>query len=509
MADLYTSGGPANLGTLGVNLRLTLARLPSIVAEWAALIPLLCHLASRHHDHQFIGEAALTGRVHISLFPRLGVLRGIAELLEEGPEFLDRASSTGGRRSDVWDVNWGSVFPCANGAASAMVAEYALRGTRHAIRIPDRIFPSTFRSATSSTPVENEDAETPSGSPRSSVAPSAARQNEAGRLTIHENVDLSTLNPTSSSLESNRNSSERASSPSASASSQQNFRRYQVLHVMKFGRAIVGPPWYHLLNCVASTRWYQLLSSAVLGCTACVLCFAGLYGTACAVLFGAASRVACLFLQIQRPPGFLENNELHSACMLVGIHQNSSIWYLYTGDRGVIDSLLNKTMIILSTRSLILLYWFKLSHVAQLLAMTFVTAQKGWDGIAMVLFMLVAEGFLCYSQNLHVARLWMTAEGITVKARSFEFSGRTSMMGAIQKFSGSKTFRWMDGLICPSPRREAWLERLSEVAGSAPGESYDQLGDFDKQWVDIQVTLAMRATDLLHVEFSSSSPNIQ
>ena len=80
------------------------------------MIPLLCHITSRHHDHDFIGQAALTGRIHISLFPRLGVLKGIARLLEEGSEFLDRATSTGDRRSDVWDVNWGSVFPCAGGA---------------------------------------------------------------------------------------------------------------------------------------------------------------------------------------------------------------------------------------------------------------------------------------------------------------------------------------------------------------------------------------------------------
>ena len=262
--------------------------------------------------------------------------------------------------------------------------------------------------------------------------------------------------------------------------------------------------WYHLVRNIVLNRWYQVLSSLFLSSIAVILCLYGLYGTACTVLFGAISRIACLFLQVHRPPGFLENNELHSACMLVGIHQNSSIWYLYIGDRGVVDSVLNKTMIMLSTRSYVLLYWFKASHIVQLLAMTFVAAQKGWDGISMIIFMLVADGFLWYFQGSQVAKLWLDNEGITTIAKSFEFTGRTSMMGAIQKFSGSKTSQWMDSLVTPSLRRKAWLERLGDIANSGPGESYEQLENFDKRWVNIQLTLTMRAANLLQREFASS-----
>ena len=85
--------------------------------------------------------------------------------------------------------------------------------------------------------------------------------------------------------------------------------------------------------------------------------------------------------------------------------------------------------------------------------MTFVTAQKGWDGISMVVLMLVADGFPWYPADSQVAGLWLDKEGITVRARRFEFSGRTSMVGAIQRFSGSKS-QWIDGLVHASPRRE-------------------------------------------------------
>ena len=195
MQDLNTAGGSAKLGSLGVRPLLEVANIPSILAEWAALIPLLCHLTGRHHDHEFIGEAALAGCIRINLFPRLGVLQGIAQLLEEGPDFSDRASSTGGRRVDVWDVNWGGVFPCANGAASAMVAACTLQAAHPTIRIPDHISLGSSCSETSLISVGSEKARTSGHTPTSSMTPSKSQENGARGLTIHKNVDLSALNP--------------------------------------------------------------------------------------------------------------------------------------------------------------------------------------------------------------------------------------------------------------------------------------------------------------------------
>lgn len=40
----------------------------------------------------------------------------------------------------VWDVNWGSAFPCANGAASSILTAYALSYAGHKIlRMPEII----------------------------------------------------------------------------------------------------------------------------------------------------------------------------------------------------------------------------------------------------------------------------------------------------------------------------------------------------------------------------------
>lgn len=120
------SGRTSGLGTIAFDPFLPLPIPPNIVAEWTSLIPLVAHLASNRHDHQLAGEAALSGRLNVSLFPRLGVLDGIARLLAGGPEFLDRVSTMGEVSHHVWDVNWGSAFPCANGAASSIVTAYAL-----------------------------------------------------------------------------------------------------------------------------------------------------------------------------------------------------------------------------------------------------------------------------------------------------------------------------------------------------------------------------------------------
>ena len=52
--------------------------------------------------------------------PRLGLYDGIARLLKQGPDFLDQASSQRVLGCTVWDVAFGSVFPCANAAAREM-----------------------------------------------------------------------------------------------------------------------------------------------------------------------------------------------------------------------------------------------------------------------------------------------------------------------------------------------------------------------------------------------------
>lgn len=98
---LTNYNGPANLGTLDIHCLIPLAPLAKIFAEWIVIIPLVCHLASIQQSYQLIGNIALTGLLHVGLFPKLGVTDNIARFLKEGCEYIDRASSTGNTKQEV------------------------------------------------------------------------------------------------------------------------------------------------------------------------------------------------------------------------------------------------------------------------------------------------------------------------------------------------------------------------------------------------------------------------
>lgn len=136
-------------------------------------------------------------------------------------------------------------------------------------------------------------------------------------------------------------------------------------------------------------------------------------------------------------------NAADPECMLVALHENASTCYLYRGSRGVIDGLLNKTMIQAINSpfgaSTWMGYFFSFLEVVQLVAMTYVAAQKGWDGVALLALVVVAWAFdsVVYTDD-KMAALWLRREGVTMKARNFRFSGRTPMLGAIQLLSRSR-----------------------------------------------------------------------
>lgn len=137
---ILSSSRSGGLGTIDYSPILALPVLPNILAEWTSLIPLVSHLASYQQDHQIVGMTSLAARIDVSLFPRLGVLDGYRRLLSRGPDFLDRVSTIDQVCLYVWDVNWGSAFPCANGSASQMITRYALRGLNpEGIDMPDSV----------------------------------------------------------------------------------------------------------------------------------------------------------------------------------------------------------------------------------------------------------------------------------------------------------------------------------------------------------------------------------
>ena len=86
-----------------------------------------------------VGELALAGHLKVALFPKLGYLYGIWRLLQDGSDFLDRANNEDDAKYIVWDVNWGSVFTRANGAAVSILTKYALRRHSKPVRMPEGI----------------------------------------------------------------------------------------------------------------------------------------------------------------------------------------------------------------------------------------------------------------------------------------------------------------------------------------------------------------------------------
>jgi hypothetical protein len=485
---------PPNLGSTGAIAFFQFPPLPSIVAEWAALIPLIVHLASFQDDHRMIGEVALNRRLSTGLFPRLGHLNGIARLLRGGPDFLDRVSSTGSLSSIVWDVSWGSIFPCANGAARDLLTAYALR------KSPDVIDVKSWT---------------------------------AKHATHREKFTSSTADDSCKTHDSNASvAGDQAipRSPSSSATSQSMhskdmdavkanvFSRPQVLHVINCNRQNSKLPIYaqlcHALQSpLAEILWLLTLLGFVV-----VLCLFGSYGTANVVLSGGTSKIMCKFLPIQRPPGYLENNESHDAFMLTAIHENASTWYLYRGDRSVIDWLLNKTMIAVprSRSTKILYYYFRFAHYHQLLAMTYVAAQKGWDGVCLLCLMIIVwTGTLLFNTKWPAAE-WMQKEKVGFEVRSFEFTGRAPLIGAVQMISDRRILQktqgnvhrnttWMDTILAPCARRERWTDRLLCLATNQEVSPND-LGGLDipdRQWLEKTTRLSVEAAQCIESETAS------
>jgi hypothetical protein len=186
--------------------------------------------------------------------------------------------------------------------------------------------------------------------------------------------------------------------------------------------------------------------------------------------------------------------------MLVATHQNASTWYLFVGDRGIIDSLLNKPMIRIPEQKFTAI-WFKNAHAIQLLAMTFVASQKGWDGVCLLVLLAISAIIKLSFRNTLITRMFCEANRVAIKSESFEFSGRTAMLGAIQKISESKAWAWMDEILSPCPRREVWAKDLSGTHTDADSNHFEvemsSLSEFDRGWVLVNKSLADRAYTMM------------
>lgn len=152
-----------------------------------------------------------------------------------------------------------------------------------------------------------------------------------------------------------------------------------------------------------------------------VPCLCGTFGTAAIIFNGMITRLVSRHIKIQISPGCLENNENHNACMLLSNHKNASTWYLYVGDRGIVDSLLNKPMITIPPRSTHFSSWFKIAHLIQLLAMTYVAAQKGWDGPALLILLVFEQGYQRYRNETQMAKKMARRRGRYTESKILPF----------------------------------------------------------------------------------------
>ncbi|KAL9637021.1 MAG: hypothetical protein Q9204_002027 [Flavoplaca sp. TL-2023a] len=433
-----------DLGTLGVRPFLSISGLPAILTEWSALLPLVSHLANYDDDHRIIGKLALEGHLTVGLFPKLGYLDGLRRLLQYGPAFLDRANANSASTYKVWDVNWGSMFNRANGSAISLITEYALRKQRKAIDMP-------------------EDVVTPSGSP--GIASPSATTTTANHAP-HSQTGLKTP-----------------------------FRRHQELHIVRMGRLKRKRTMRGTMILILISRTGEVAYHVILVALIIMLCLIGAFGSAAILVNGLISKSMCRILRVKRPPGYLESNENHEACMLSAVHENAQTWYLYIGDRGVIDWMLNKTMLVMPAANPLQIYYFRIAHILQLLAMTFVAAQKGSDGISLIIVLTLNYAYHSLFNGHRLARQWLEAEEVSVDVHTFRFSGRTPMLGVVHSLSQARDATWMGAFITPCPRIGVWLEELKrpvDIRGKLD-LSQQRLSPLDRSWVTLNTQLTVQA----------------
>lgn len=152
------------------------------------------------------------------------------------------------------------------------------------------------------------------------------------------------------------------------------------------------------------------------------------------------------------------------------------------------DWLLNKTMLTLpsatSTLMNIFAAYFHSAHLLQILAMTYVAAQKGIDGVSLLVLMLGSYGVRLLGGKYQIARQWLDREGVGVEARTFRFSGRMPTVGCVHSLSGAGNAKWMDDLISPSRRREIWPQELNAAGeGGWEDKRHEYLDSSDSTWV--------------------------
>ena len=350
----------------------------------------------------------------------------------------------------MWDVNRGSVFIRANGSAISIITEYALRKQRKVTQMPK---------ATSINPDR-----LPRVAPAVSTVPV----------------------------------------PQPQVTGKAAFRRHQKLHIVRMSRINHNRTVRGTLLLIFFSRGGKVVYYFILIGLVIVLYLIGAFGSAAVVLNGLISKLMCRILRVERPSGYLESNENNDACMLSAVHDNAETWYLYIGDRGVIDWMLNKTMLTTPSASPLQILHFRLAHLMQLLAMTFIATQKGIDGVSLIILLVSNHASQYLFGGHRIARQWLEAEKVSVDAHRFRFSGRTPIIGVIHSLSQAPDATSMESVMAPCPRINVWLTELKRPADmQGPLDIGRQgLSSSDCEWVLLNTQLTLQAETLIRKELS-------
>jgi hypothetical protein len=193
--------------------------------------------------------------------------------------------------------------------------------------------------------------------------------------------------------------------------------------------------------------------------------------------------------------------------MLLSAHQNANTWYLFMGDRGVIDTVLNKSMLSFTGQRRPFAIWLRFANLVQLLAMTYVAAQKGFDGVFLLGTMLYTRSMYGHGCEPALGKAWLDEEHISIGNTTFRFTGRMPLMGAVYMLSNMGNWSWMDSIISKCIRRDALLQNLRCQRSHTSPEQEEcslksccalksQAGEF-QSWVDLNTRLALAGFELI------------
>lgn len=451
-----TATPDASSGILNLSTWLHLPKhIHPIVFEWAALIPLTVYLASFRSDFELAGEVSLQGRLSVGVIPKLWALGGMAKILRQGEMFFDSANAAG-ETLKVFDAQHGCVFPCYNSAATAAVADAVVAGDPV---IKEGHLIEWINSNRENLKTEFMIAGFEGDTPKSGFIELRDSRKFYGRRQILNIIDI-----------------RRASELNGALINTKDPAVEEPRRVSKAG----------FRNWATNAAWFGeilLLTGATV-----TLFGAGCLGSGSLLFIGGISRVCAHYTKIGRPPHFLENQESYEGCMLVSIHDNAAVWTLYRGDRGLINSLLNKPMVapFKPTRvSKVVYIWFRFAEILQVVAMTYVAGEKGWDALILLILITAVWSFSKFwGYNQH-AQNWLKEEGFKATSFGCEFPGRTELVAAVQLLSTEKRTVWMNSILAPCERRTVLFQRLGALSCTLQQaqEDFNALGETDRLWV--------------------------